>query len=190
MDRKDIDKKLKEELGQKRYLHTVGVMYTAASLAMRYRYDIDKAMLAGLLHDCAKKVDDAEKIRICKKNNIEISEAEMQTPSLLHAKVGAYLALKKYEVSDEEILHAIEVHTTGEPGMNLLDKIIFIADYIEPGRNMAPRLDEVREMAFVDLDKALYMILHDTLEYLKDKNAVLDPKTKITFDYYRRDYDN
>ncbi|MCR5271874.1 MAG: bis(5'-nucleosyl)-tetraphosphatase (symmetrical) YqeK [Lachnospiraceae bacterium] len=190
MDIKEIKKKLKDELGGKRYDHTMGVMYTAASLAMKYRCNMDDCLLAGLLHDCAKYVDDKEKIKICKKNNIEISEAELMNPSLLHAKVGAYLAKTKYDVTDENILHAIEVHTTGEPGMSLLDKIIFVADYIEPGRNQAPRLDEVRETAFNNLDDALEMILHDTLEYLKDKSAVLDPKTKSTYDYYRRKHDS
>ncbi len=189
MDIKEIDKALKEELGNKRYVHTLGVMYTAGALAMRYRYDVNKCLLAGLLHDCAKKVSDKDKIAICKKKGIDISEAEYASPSLLHAKVGAYLAKNKYEIEDEEILHAICVHTTGEPDMNLLDKIVFVADYIEPGRDLAPRLDEVREMAFMDIDKALVMILHDKLEYLKEKAAVLDPKTKETYEYYRRKYE-
>jgi len=189
MDVKDIEKSLKKELGKKRYHHTVGVMYTAASLAMRYKYDIDKAMLAGLLHDCAKYVDDKEKIKICKDNKITISDAENKSPALLHAKVGAYLAKKVYEVEDEEVLHAIKVHTTGEPNMSLLDKIIFVADYIEPDRNQAPRLDEIRKMAFIDIDDAMLMILSDTLNYLNQKNAVLDSTTRETYEFYRRIYD-
>lgn len=88
---------------------------------------------------------------------------------MLHAKLGAYFARKIYGVEDKEILHAIQVHTTGEPGMNTLDKIIYIADYIEPNRNKAPNLEEVRKLAFVDLDKAMLKILSDTLNYLRKK---------------------
>ena len=108
------------------------------------------------------------------------------TAGLLHdAKLGAFFAWKKYGIENEEILRSIESHTTGRPNMSLLDKIIYIADYIEPGRDVAPNLPEVRALAFVDIDACLYRILEDTLAYLAEKGATLDPATEETFLYYK-----
>ena len=141
MDLKDIKKKVKKSMDKQRYDHTKGVMYTAGCLAMANEYPIDKAMLAGLLHDCAKCIPNNEKIDICRKHDILVSQVELDNPGLLHAKAGMVLAEEEYQITDPDILHSIKVHTTGEPGMNMLDKIIFVADYIEPGRNEAPRLE-------------------------------------------------
>lgn len=178
-------KKLQRYMDKDRYQHTLGVMYTAASLAMAYHYDIDKAMLAGLLHDCAKNVPNQKKIELCKKNQVEVTEIERENPFLLHAKVGAIIARKKYHVKDEEILHAISVHTTGAPEMNTLDMILFIADYIEPGRDKAKNLDQIREMAFQNLEHTVEKILYDTLNYLNKKSGRIDPTTEQTYEYYK-----
>ena len=162
-----MQKKLKNELDSYRYDHTIGVMHTAACLAMRYDENVERAVIAGLLHDCAKCIPAEEKIKMCKKNHIEISEAEKANPGLLHAKLGAFLAKEKYQVTDEGILQSIRFHTTGCPEMTLLDKIIYIADYIEAGRKPVPNLEEVRKLAFCDLDACLYRILEDSLVYTK-----------------------
>ena len=130
MELHEIRKKLKKELDKGRYEHTKGVMYTAGCLAMAHGYSVEKAMLAGLLHDCAKCIPNDEKIALCEKNHILIHPVEYESPYLLHAKLGAYLAEKTYGVSNPEILHAIKVHTTGEPDMNLLDTSIYIVVYI------------------------------------------------------------
>lgn len=181
-----IKKTLKKELDKDRYEHTLGVMYTSACLAMANGYDMEKAQLAGLLHDCAKCIPNEKKLKICAKNNIPVTQVEKDNPFLLHAKVGAFLARALYEIEDEEILHAISVHTTGAPAMNTLDKIVFIADYIEPKRDKAANLKEIRKTAFEDLDEALKMILCDTINYLNgsknDKN--IDPMTLETYHYY------
>ena len=158
-DLEKYQKKLQHYIDKSRYQHTLGVMYTAAALAMAYHYDIKKAMTAGLLHDCAK--------------------------SMPHAKAGALIAKKKYDISDEEILHAIAVHTTGEPAMGTLDMILFIADYIEPGRDKAQNLSKIREMAFQNLEHAVEQILYDTLNYLNGKSGRIDPKTAETYEYYK-----
>ena len=180
-----IQNELKKELDEPRYQHTLGVMYTASAMAMCHGADLTQALTAGLLHDCAKCVPADEKIKLCEKNHIEISDAEYKNPGLLHAKLGAFFARKKYEIENEEILRSIESHTTGRPNMSLLDKIIYIADYIEPGRDVAPNLPEVRALAFVDIDACLYRILEDTLAYLAEKGATLDPATEETFLYYK-----
>ena len=173
MKRAEIEKKLKKELDKERYAHTLGVMYTADAMAMAHQADMEQAMYAGLLHDCAKCISNHDKLKICKKNKIFVSPSEERRPFLLHAKLGAYFARKTYGVEDKEILHAIQVHTTGEPGMNTLDKIIYIADYIEPNRNKAPNLEEARRLAFEDLDRAMLKILSDTLNYLERKGGFL-----------------
>lgn len=179
-----ISEQLKKELDKARYDHTLGVMYTAGCLAMRYGEDMNKALLAGLLHDCAKCIPHNEKIRLCKINHIFISDTEMKNPGLLHAKLGAFLAEHKYGINDTEIIRAIESHTTGRPNMSLLDKIIYIADYMEPGRDRAADLPHVRELAFKDLDACLYVILEDSLNFLKKRKIPIDPMTEDTFLYY------
>lgn len=187
MKRAEIEKKLKKELDKERYTHTLGVMYTAAALAMAHQANLEQAIYAGLLHDCAKCISNHEKLKLCKKHKIPVSPSELRSPFLLHAKLGAYFAKKRYKVEDRDILHAIQVHTTGEPGMNLLDKIIYIADYIEPNRGKAPNLEEVRRIAFEDLDQAMLKILSDTLEYLKRKGGEIDPLTLETYHYFKHE---
>ena len=181
---KDLKKDLKKEMDDSRFEHTLGVMYTCGALAMRYGCDLDKAMLAGLMHDCAKCMPNAKKLKMAEKHHLEITELERKNPFMLHAKLGAFLARKKYDIEDEEILTAIRWHTTGRPEMTLLDKIVYIADYIEPKRDKAPHLPMIRQKAFVDLDEALVMILRDTLGYLGDSPEHVDSMTKKTYDYY------
>ena len=181
---KHLRKEIKKVQDGKRYEHTLGVEYTSAALAMRFGADLEKAQIAGLLHDCAKCISDQEKLSICKKHKIPVTESEQKAPYLLHAKVGAYLAQHKYGIEDQDILNAITYHTTGRENMSLLEKIIFVADYIEPGRKHAPNLGEIRLLAFQDLDKALIRILKDTLCYLETSGGEVDPSTKQTYNYY------
>lgn len=183
-DLRKIRKAMRKTLDPKRFEHTLGVEYTSAALAMRYDADIMNAQLAGLLHDCAKCLSDEKRLSICEKHNISINEVERRNPFLLHAKVGCFLAMEEYKVYDTDVINAILNHTTGRPGMSLLEKIVFIADYIEPGRKRAPNLKAIREMAFIDLDKALLMILKDTLDYLESTGSEYDPMTAKTYEYY------
>ena len=180
-----IRRKLMTELDTERYEHTLGVMYTAASMAMRYDEDVEKALLAGLLHDCAKCISGENKIKLCNKYHLSVSEVEKKNPSLLHAKLGAFLAAKKYHIKDKDAINAIASHTTGCPNMTLLDKIIYIADYIEPGRKELPNMAEVRKLAFTDINECLYRILEDSLVYLNSKNISVDPMTEKTYLYYK-----
>ena len=182
----EIKKKIKKTLDKYRYQHTLGVAYTASALAMRYGINIDDAFTAGLLHDCAKCIPNDEKFRLCEKYEIELSETEKRNPALIHAKLGAYIANKKYGIKDDDILASIRTHTTGEPGMSLMQKIIFTADYIEPGRDQAPDLPLIRQLAFTEIDRAVEKILHDTLNYLNKKSAAIDPETAETYDFYKK----
>lgn len=187
---KTLRKQMEKVQDEKRYEHTLGVAFTAASLAMRYGTDVKQAQVAGLLHDCAKCMTNEERMSICKKNKLEVTPVEKANPFLLHAKVGAFLAKEKYGIQDEEILSAVRFHTTGRPNMTLLEKIVFTADYIEPSRKTAPNLDEVRTLAFQNLDMALCKILSDTLDYLDTVDQEIDPMTKETYDYYNGERKN
>lgn len=179
-----IKQRLRRKLDADRYEHTIGVTYTATALAMRHNCDLKKAELAGLLHDCAKCMSDDAKLNKCIKYHLSVTETERRNPYLLHSKLGAFLAMNKYHVDDKDILNAVLYHTTGRPAMSILEKIIFIADYIEPGRSKAARLPEIRHIAFIDLDLAMYMILSDTVEYLKKKQGEFDTTTEKALTYY------
>lgn len=180
-----LQNKMKKTLETKRFEHTLGVAYTAANLAFVYGTDDKKALIAGLLHDSAKCLSHKKRLAVCKKNGIEISKVEAQNPVLLHAKVGAFFAKEKYGIKDSEILDAILYHTTGRPDMGLLEKIIYVADFIEPHRKKLPRLNEIRKMAFEDLDMAIYMILENSLSYLEKGNTKIDSKTQETYEFYK-----
>lgn len=179
-----MEKKLKKELDEERYQHTLGVMFTAASLAMCYGADIERAQAAGLLHDCAKCIPNDKKIKMCEQYGIEINKTERRVPSLLHSKLGAYLAKSRYGIDDPEVLSAIQYHTTGKPNMTVLEKIIFIADYIEPMRFKAKNLAAIRKMAFHDLNQTVCMILEDTLHYLDEGQGEVDEMSRSAFRYY------
>lgn len=183
-DFEEIRAELKNVLKPDRYRHTTGVMYTAASLAMRYNCDINKAMYAGLLHDCGKFTSGEEQIKMCHDYDIPLTESEILMPALIHAKLGAYFAEHKYGVTDKDILNSIIYHTTGRPDMTMIEKIIYIADYIEPNRKTIPRLDEVRHLAFTDIDKAIYISADSTISYLEKAGKPVDPMTIKTRDYY------
>lgn len=180
-----IEKSLQGLLSPHRYAHTLGVMHTACALSMAHSYPMTRAQIAGLLHDCAKYLSNDQLIEIAKKRGLSISPGEEKAPQLLHAKVGALFAEEIYGVQDPAVLRAIRLHTTGSPAMGLLDKIIFVADYIEPGRDRAPHLSDIRQLAFYDLDLAVTLILEDTIAFLEASGAEIDVSSRQTLDSYR-----
>ena len=179
--RKELEKQLKPD----RFDHTLGVAYTSASMAFVYGADVQKALIAGMLHDCAKCMSHEEQIKICEKNKIEISDIERRNHSLLHAKVGMYLAKAKYEIDDPEILGAIRWHTTGKEDMSLLEKIVYIADFIEPNRKELEDMDIIRKEAFTDINRCLSHILHNSVIYLKTIGKECDDTTMNAYNYYK-----
>jgi predicted HD superfamily hydrolase involved in NAD metabolism len=181
----DIENDLKKKLKKKRFRHTIGVQYTSICLAMRYGEDLNKASYAGLLHDCAKNMGADKLLLTCRQQGLPVTPSEEKNPGLLHGRVGARMAETLYNVKDDDILNAITWHTTGHPDMSLLEKIVFTADYIEPGRDQAPDLERLRQMAFTDLDMAVYLILKQTLDYLKTGSDAIDPKTDETYQFYK-----
>ena len=182
----NIENELAQILKKSRYKHTIGVMYTAGSIAMRYGENIETAMLAGLLHDCGKYCSEDEQIALCKEYGIVLTDHELEAPALIHAKLGAYFAKEKYHVEDEAIQNAILYHTTGRPDMSMLEKIIYLADYIEPNRKQIPGLSEIRSMTFIDIDEAVRLCAENTLNYLRENGRPVNPMTQYTHKFYAK----
>lgn len=185
----DALKVLRTEIKEKRVIHTLGVVGVAKELARIYNINEDEAAMAALLHDCAKYYSENDKIKLCKKDKIKLNKIELSNPELLHAKAGAVLAREKYGVTSKEIYSAIFYHTTGRANMSTLEKIIYIADYIEPGRTHSDKLPMYRELAKIDLDKTVALILDETVKYLdmRENNKVksIEPTTKEAYEYYK-----
>jgi predicted HD superfamily hydrolase involved in NAD metabolism len=175
MEREQALQKVRDQLTEHRYQHTIGVMETAIVLAERFGADPRKAELAAIFHDYAKFRAKEEMRQIIVEQNMPAELLEYNS-ELWHAPVGAYLAEIEAGVTDQEVLDAIRYHTSGRIGMTLLDKIIYLADYIEPGRHF-PGVEEVREMASEDLDKALIQSMKNTIQFLLRKNQPVFPDT-------------
>lgn len=187
LDIDTIKEKLQSALSIKRYIHTLGVAEEAVKLAERYgtEQDKDRALVAALLHDCAKDYPKELKVRLCKEYHIELDEIMKNQIDLCHAFLGAEIAKREYFVDDEVVLEAIKYHTTGKKQMSLLDKIIFIADYIDPNRDYFEQAEEAKRLAYVDLDLAMKYILEETIEHINGKKKELHPLSLEALEYYK-----
>lgn len=187
----ELDAEMQRILPQKRYMHSVAVAHLAAAYAVSLGYTPEQALIAGILHDCAKAYSDEQLVEDCDNYSIPVTEVERRNGFLLHGKLGAYYARKLYYITDEEILSAISYHTTGHPGMTDLEKIVFLADYLEPFRTQPtnPALNEIRKIAFQDINKAVYLALKNTLRYLSESGQETDMTTAETYEEYRIKYE-
>ena len=153
-------------LKYKRIPHVLGTEQEAIRLAERYSADVEKARVAALLHDCTKKLDMEQQLALCRQYGIQLDELERRALKLLHAKTGAAIARDVFGV-DDEIYRAIWWHTTGHAGMTLLEKILYLADYIEPSRDF-PGVDKLRSVCYKDLDEGLLLGLEMTIKEMTD----------------------
>jgi len=169
-------KRLKELLDEKRFKHSIGVMETAMHLAIKYGADVEKAQVAGLLHDCAKSYSDDDLLKLAKKYRIELDEILIHAPFLLHGPIGAHLVEEIFGIKDQEIKRAIALHTTGDVNMSLLDEAVFLADYIEPNRDFKG-VEELRRLAEENLDLALLKSFDSTICYVLQRGLLLYEKT-------------
>ena len=183
-----IKEKLQSALSIDRYIHTLGVAEEAQKLAAVYGDAelVKKAEYAGLLHDCAKDYPDDMKKRFCKEYHVQVDDVMKKQLGLIHPFLGAEVAKREYGVEDEDIIGAIRWHTTGKPEMTVLEKIVFIADYIEPNRKPFDGLEKARKLAYENLDKAMAYILESTIEYVKERNRALHPYSVEALEYYKR----
>lgn len=164
---------LKENLTESRFIHTMGVLETAEKLTHLYEEDITKARYAALLHDCGKNLSIQEQLEICNNSSIVLDDITLKNPSLLHSHAGAVIASKTIGIKDKDILDAIRYHTTGRENMTKLEKIIYLADYIEPNR-IFKKVEELRKVAFGEnLDKALLLSIENTINFIIERKQLI-----------------
>lgn len=179
MDEGIIRLQLQDLIDPERYRHTLGVVEMAERLAIHYGVSPEQARLAALLHDCAKGLSRFNLLRRLEGSDIvesNVDSMEREVTALLHGPVGAVMAKEDFGVTDEAVLQAIRYHTTGSPDMTLLDQIIFLADYIEPNRS-CPGIEELRKLAFQDLDQAIIEAAGRTLIYEINRKNVIHQRT-------------
>ena len=165
---------IEENFSENKSRHIFGVCETAKSLARRYGADENKAEVAALFHDMFKDITDEELKDYAK--NLGLEEKYQNNINLAHSKIASAIMASDYNISDKDILNAVKYHTTGRAGMSLLEKIIFIADVIEPGRDY-PGVEEVRELVYKDLDAACLRAMKNSVEHVTKKGALLDEDT-------------
>lgn len=176
--------KVMEYLSPDRIAHTAGCESEAVMLAKRWGDDPETAAAAGILHDITKKLNSDEQLILCKKYGIILDNAELSNPKLLHAKTGAAFAKELFGVSGD-IYEAIRWHTTGKPDMTLLEKIIYLADYIEPTRDF-PGVEALRALAYKDIDDAMAMALEMSLEDITSRNIEPYKDTIEAYLWYKK----
>ena len=178
-----IIKQLADMLSGNRFEHTMRVEQIAKKLARHHRISTTKASTAALLHDYARKHSPKTLLKLAKKYKLKVSPLEKRQPKLLHAKLSAILARLDFGITDPGILSAISKHTLGSPAMTKLEKIIYIADHVEVGRQHKDT-DKIRRLAFKNLDQAVIAVATNMLEYLLSKGQTISPGTLVTLNYY------
>ena len=176
-----IREELKMKLSEHRYIHSIGVMKKAGELAEYYGLDINKARIMGLAHDIAKQMSKEEIKEYVEEHGIELDEIEMLNTSLIHAKIGADICKREYNF-DEQMANAVKYHTTGNPAMDLMAKIIFMADKIEENRNYIG-IERRRELTVKDIDMAIIETIDYTIQYCIEKNELIHPNSINTRNY-------
>ena len=175
----EVKAKIKLILSSRRFLHTLGTIEAAEKLAAHYGADVSKARWAALLHDCTKEYSASKKLKLCETWNIPLDEILVSNIDIAHSLLSSESARRDYNVTDEEILKAIRYHTTGNKNMSLMDKIIYLADFIEPYRDDDyPPLEKMREMAYKNINKALLIGHKHTIQDLKERGNPIHPWTK------------
>lgn len=177
MDIKAIETDLSNKLSKKRFIHTLGVVNSAMYLAKKYGANIEDAHLAALLHDCAKEIPLLEMRDLVA--DLPCDQDMLHSGALLHGLAGMVLANTQYGVTNPDILEAIRVHTTGKENMSKLDKIIFLADYIEPNRKF-PGVNDIRLAAEQSLDAGVLCGFDMTIRHLIDSGDSIYPLTILS----------
>ena len=178
-DESALSRRLKSALKVARFAHTKGVVKTADRLARKHGVDPARARLAAWLHDCGKALDREAMQPLLRRARLDVQERAL--PALWHAPVGALLALRDYGLKDAEILRAIRFHSTGAPDQTRLQKLLFVADYIEPGRPLWDELPALRRLALKDLDAAWGQVLKHKLLDLLQRQRPLHPRSLAAY---------
>lgn len=184
MKRDKMEYKLKKALDHQRFEHTLGVEKTAREMARIFSVDEEQAALAGLLHDCAKCMPLEKMLKAAKNETVDAVMRESK--ALMHAVAGRCVARDVYNVEDEAVLDAIRWHTTGRADMTALDKIIYLADMIEPNRKPYPGLEPLRALCMKDLDEAMHTALQMSLRHVEEQGKTLHPDTMAALAAYEQ----
>lgn len=186
MTTEQMREKLETMLTEHRLTHSIGVMETAMEMAKRFGVDMQKAQIAGLLHDCAKQIDYSVQLAMCEERGIALDGIKRENLGLVHAELGASLAETEFLVTDKEILDAIYYHTLGRAKMTDLEKILYLADIIEPNRKEFEGLSELRKLCMKDLDEATLYGLELSIAHIGRKGRILHTQTMEAEAYYRK----
>ena len=171
---------LSNQIDEKKLRHSIATAKQAVELAKIYGQDENKAYIAGLLHDVAKGKCRYGLEKTALEYCVDIDEFELSNPELIHGKLGAKMVEKELGIDDEDILNAICWHTTGRENMSMLEKIVYIADLTEPGRNF-DNIDKLRELARIDIDSAMIMSLKGVMDFVKSKGFTLHPNSEKAY---------
>lgn len=174
MEFEEMKELLRKSLPYKRFKHSVAVCETAEKIAKAHGLPMEKIRISALLHDCGREIPSRENLNRATELGIEIDEIEANQPILLHAKLGVHYAREKYGVTDEEILRGILFHTTGNSGMSELEKIVYLADLLEPTRDF-PGIGEMRSLVMKDLDATMVKAYAQTIRYLLEYDLLIHP---------------
>ena len=184
IEREQVLTWLSEHVPQSRLDHILRVEQMAVELASHHKVDVEKAAIAGLMHDLAKYFKPTLLLEMARTEGLEIDPVSLAHPHLLHADVSAIVARETFGVKDEEVLQAIANHTLGRPGMSKLCCIVFIADSIEPGRGDTPELQALRQLSYQNLHQAVWRTCDYSLKFLLETHCLIHPRTIATRNWF------
>ena len=178
--------KIALEGNERRYWHSISVALTAVNLAEIYGANKDDCLVSGILHDYCKNMTLDELFSNCEKYSVELSEEDRMADGCIHGFLASKMCKKKYNISDE-VYNAIYFHTCGKPDMTILEKIIYIADFIEPLRRFRDKVSDVRKLAFTDIDSAVVMASEASVSFLTKREKFIHSNTLKTLEYYKNE---
>lgn len=190
IDREQVLAWLADNVPPARIKHILGVEQMAIDLARHYQVDKQKAAIAGLMHDLAKYFKPQKLLEMAQIAGVEIDPVSAATPHLLHADVSAIVARDTFKVTDNDVLDAIANHTLGQPGMNELSCVVFLADTLEPGRGNTPELEQLRKISYQNLERAIFKTCDYSLKFLLETNCLIHPRTIATRNWFLRKSQN
>lgn len=170
---------------QVRYWHSISVAITCVHLAEMYGENLDDALVTGLLHDYCKCIPLDKMLKMCDEYGVNLSEEDRKADGCIHGFLAAYVCKKEFDISDR-IKDAIYYHTCGRPNMNMLEKIVYMADFIEPLRRFRDRVSEIRMLTYTNIDKAIVYASQMNLQFLIDHNKFIHTNTVKTLEYYEK----
>lgn len=186
---REMEDRLRQMIPEKRYRHSIGVMQTAVRLAPVAGADPEKARVAGLLHDCAKKLSREQMLEAARMGGIALLPDELENEAVLHAPAGAFMAQHVFGIRDPEIWSAIRLHTVGAPGMTPLEALIYVSDFIEPNRRPIPGLEAIRAAAETDVFRAAAMCGESTKRYVTSQGLPFCEQTQKMLNFYQNDWE-